>query len=170
MINFRKLLVVATVAGVLGAAGAAYAATAKTPAEITAELTGKTVSELYNERAAGKTYGTIANEAGKLDEFKTQMLEQKKIMLDQRVEDGRLTQEQADNIYNNLQNRQAACNGNGNAGMGKNYGAGFGQGKGIGNGTGVCDGSGMGNANGKGNGNGSMKNGEGMGFGHGLNR
>ncbi|TEB15260.1 hypothetical protein Psfp_02297 [Pelotomaculum sp. FP] len=81
MINFRKLLVVATVAGVLGAAGAAYAATAKTPAEITAELTGKTVSELYNERAAGKTYGTIANEAGKLDEFKHKCLSKRKSCL-----------------------------------------------------------------------------------------
>lgn len=188
MMNFKKLLVVATVVGLFGAAGAAYAATAKTPAEITAELTGKTVTELYNERSTGKTYGTIANEAGKLSEFKTQMLEQKKIILDQRVNEGRLTQEQADNIYSAMQNRQTNCDGTGN-GMGQNCGAGFGQGNGMGNGigngngtgvcdgsgngngTGVCDGSGMGNANGKGNGNGTgMKNGTGMGFGRGLNR
>jgi hypothetical protein len=85
MMNFKKLLVVATVVGLLGAAGAAYAATAKTPAEITAELTGKTVGELCSERSTGKTFGTIANEAGKLAELKIQVLEQKKIILDQRV-------------------------------------------------------------------------------------
>ncbi|MDD4239546.1 MAG: DUF2680 domain-containing protein [Desulfotomaculaceae bacterium] len=177
MMNFKKLLVVATVVGLLGAAGAAYAATATTPADITAELTGKTVGELYDERSAGKTYGTMANEAGKLAEFKTQMLEQKQIILDQRVEDGRLTQEQADNIYNTMQSHQATCDGTGNAGIGKNYGAGFGQGNGMGNGTGVCNGSGMGSGNGScdgtgvGNENGSgMKNGNGMGFGRGLNR
>lgn len=176
MMNFKKLLVVATVVGLFGAAGAAYAATAKTPAEITAELTGKNVTELYNERSTGKTYGTIANEAGKLSEFKTQMLEQKKIILDQRVNEGRLTQEQADNIYSAMQSRQSNCDGTGN-GMGQNCGPGFGQGNGMGNGigngngTGVCDGSGMGNVNGKGNGNGTgMKNGTGMGFGRGLNR
>jgi len=163
MMNFKKLLVVATVVGLLGAAGAAYASTAKTPAEITAELTGKTVTELSSERSTGKTFGTIANEAGKLAEFKTQMLEQKKTLLDQRVNDGKLTQEQADNIYNNMQSNQATCDGTGNAGIGKNYGAGFGQGNGMGNGNGSCDGTGKGNGSG-------MRNGTGMGFGRGLNR
>ncbi len=161
MMNFKKLFIVATVVGMLGAAGAAYAATVKTPAEITAELTGKTVAELYNERSTGKTYGTIASEAGKLAEFKAQMLEQKKIILDQRVADGRLTQEQADNIYSTMQSHQAICDGTGNAGIGKNYGAGFGQG----NGNGSCDGTGMGNGNGSG-----MRNGAGMGSGRSLNR
>lgn len=161
MMDLKKLLVVATVVGMLGAAGAAYAATAKAPAEITTELTGKTVGELYSERSTGKTYGTIANEAGKLAEFKTQMLEQKKIILDHRVNDGRLTQEQADNIYNTMQSHQATCDGTGDAGTGKNYGAGFGQG----NGNGSCNGTDAGNGNGSG-----MKNGAGMGFGHGLNR
>ena len=133
MMNFKKLIVVATVVGLLGAAGAAYATTAKTPAEITA--------------------------------FKTQVLEQKKIILDQRVDDGRLTQEQADNIYNTIQSHHATCDGTGNAGIGKNYGAGFGQGNGMGNGNGSCDGTGIGYGNGSG-----MKNGTGMGFGRGLNR
>ncbi len=159
--NFKKIFIAAVVVGMLGAAGAAYAATVKTPAEITAELTGKTVEEVYSERSTGKTCGTIANEAGKLDEFKTQMLEQKKIILDQRVAEGRLTQEQADNIYNTMQSHQAICDGTGNAGIGKSYGAGFGQG----NGNGICDGTGMGNGAGSG-----MKNGAGMGSGRGINK
>lgn len=144
MKNIRKLVVVVTVVGLLGAAGAAYAAAAKTPAEIAAGLTGKTVEDLYKERAQGKTFGTIAKDAGKLEEFKVQMLEQKKAILDQRVKDGRLTQQQADEIYNSIKSSQAACDGTGSARVGKKFGAGFGQGKGMGKGQGACNGGGMG--------------------------
>lgn len=147
MKNFKKLLAVVTVVGVVGAAGAVFAA-AKTPAEITSELTGKTVADVYNERSEGKTFGTIADEAGKLNEFKAQMLEQKKAVLDQRVKDGILTQEKADEIYNAIKNNQAACDGTGNAQIGKKYGAGFGQGQGKGmgrgQGAGMCNGCGAG--------------------------
>ncbi|NSW90622.1 MAG: DUF2680 domain-containing protein [Firmicutes bacterium] len=159
MKNLKRIIVVVIVVVILGVAGAAYAATAKTPAEIASGLTGKAIEDLYKERAAGKTYGTIAKEAGKLEEFKEQMLEQKKAILDQRVEDGKLTQEQADEIYDSIKNNQAACDGTGNAGIGKKYGAGFGQ----------C--SGIGNSIGKG---GEIRNGSGfggrMGVGRGQNR
>jgi len=154
MKRFRKLLMVFTVIAILGAGSAAYAATTKTPAEIAAGLTGKSVETLYQERAAGQTYGAIANEAGKLEEFKTQMLEQKKIILDQRVADGKLTQERADAIYDAMKNNQANCDGTGNARMGKNAGLGLGQGndmgKGRGAGTGICNGSGLGTGQGRG--------------------
>lgn len=143
MKNMKKLIALIAVVGVLGSAGAAFAATAKTPAEIAAGLTGKTVEELYKERTAGKTYGTIAKDAGKLDEFKIQMLEQKKAVLDQRVKDGTLTQQQADEIYNAIKNNQATCNGTGNAQLGKKCGAGFGSG--AGRGPGMGRGAGMGN-------------------------
>lgn len=159
MRNMKKLIAVIAVVGVLGTAGAAFAATAKTPAEIAAGLTGKTVEELYKERAAGKTYGTIANDAGKLDEFKAQMLEQKKAVLDQRVKEGTLTQQQADEIYNAMKNNQATCNGTGNAQLGKKYGAGFGSGAGRG--------PGMGKGMGRGAGIGSCI---GIGAGSGLNQ
>lgn len=148
MKNMKKLIAVVAVVGVLGTSGAAFAATAKTPAEIAAGLTGKTVEELYKERAAGKTYGTIAKDAGKLDEFKAQMLEQKKAVLDQRVKDGTLTQQQADEIYNAIKNNQAACDGAGNAQLGKKYGAGFGSGAGRGQGIGKGMGRGAGMGNG----------------------
>lgn len=161
MKNLKKLLATATVVGMLGVAGAAFAATAMTPAEVVSGLTGKTVEDLYKERSAGKTYGTIANEAGKLEEFKAQMLEQKKTVLDQRVKDGRLTQEQADQIYNSIKNNQATCDGTGSAGIGKKYGAGFGQGSGMGLGQGAGRGAGMRNGGGFG---------QGMGAGRGMNR
>lgn len=152
MKGLKKWAAALTVVAVLGAGGAAYAATAMTPAEIAANLTGKSVAELQQQRQAGQTYGAIANEAGKLDEFKTQMLEQKKAILDERVAEGKLTQEQADTIYKNIQENQANCDGTGNgARMGQKMGAGFGQGQGngmrMGNGAGNGQGLGMGGGN-----------------------
>ena len=121
MKKMKKLIAVIAAVGVLGTAGAAYAATVKTP--------------------AGETYGAIAKDAGKLDEFKAQMLEQKKIVLDQRVKDGTLTQQQADEIYNTIKDNQATCNGTGNAQIGKKFGAGRGQGM-MGGGAGMGFGGG----------------------------
>lgn len=80
MKTFKKILVAATMAVMLGGAGTAYAAViTKTPADIAASVTGKSVSDVVQERASGKTYGTIAKDAGKLEEFQAQMLEQKKL-------------------------------------------------------------------------------------------
>ncbi|EGW37223.1 hypothetical protein [Desulfosporosinus sp. OT] len=73
--NYKKLIAVGTIIGVLGGAGvagASYITGATTPAGIVSALTGKPVEQVTAERAAGKSYGTIANEAGKLEEFKTQ--------------------------------------------------------------------------------------------------
>ncbi|WP_434512767.1 DUF2680 domain-containing protein [Desulfitobacterium sp. AusDCA] len=142
MKNLKKLVILVTALGVLGTAGTVYAATFKTPAEITSQVTGKSVEAVNEERASGKTYGTIANEAGKLDEFQSQMLEQRKAILDQQVKDGKLTQTQADAIYNNIKNNQATCNGAGMGyGMGAGYGRGAGQGYGRGLGNGYCSGA-----------------------------
>lgn len=131
MKGFKKIAAVISIVGVLGISGAAFAATVMTPAQIVSGLTGKSVTEVNQERSAGKTYGTIANDAGKLDEFKTQMLEQKKAILDQRVEAGNLTKNQADQIYNSIKDHQTTCNGTGSARMGRRAGAGFGQGCGM---------------------------------------
>ena len=145
MKNFKKLVAVVAAVGVLGTAGAAFAATVKTPADIVAGLSGKTVENVTEERVAGKTYGTIANDAGKLDEFKSQLLEQRKAVLDQRVIEGTLSQEQADKIYSAIESNQAICDANGSVGTGMKYGAGFGSGGcGIGNGQGRGAGQGMG--------------------------
>jgi len=154
MKNVKRLIVLVVAMCVLGLAGVAYAADIKAPADIAALLSGKSVADVTKERSEGKTYGAIAKEAGKLDEFKTQMLEQKKAVLDQRVKDGSLTQQQADEIYNQIKSNQAACDGTGTAGIGKKYGAGFGQGKGMGKGMGRGSGMGNGSCGGAGCGNG----------------
>lgn len=146
MKGFKKFIAAVTIVGVLSAAGVSFAAAAMIPAEITAGLTGKTVEEVYQERQSGKSFGTIANESGKLEEFKAQMLEQKKAVLEQRVKEGKLTQEQADSISSNIKNNMANCNGSGEGGMGMGHGAG--KGMGIGAGRGMCNGGGYGMGNG----------------------
>lgn len=160
MKGFKKWTAALTVAAVLGAGGAAYAAASLTPAEIAANLTGKSVAELQQQRQAGKTYGAMASEAGKLEEFRAQMLEQKKVILDERVAAGKLTQEQANTMYQNMQQHQADCDGtcDGSARLGQKGGAGFGRGAGPGSGNG--NGQGPGNKQGSGNG---MGNGQGLG-------
>lgn len=113
-----------------------------TPAEAVAGLTGRDVQSVVDERAAtGKTYGAIADEAGVLDEFKTETLEMKKDRLAQRVADGTMTQQQADDLIAALEANQAACDGTGSAGMGRGAGAGFGMGGGQGRGRGACGGN-----------------------------
>ena len=135
MRNLKKLVVVVTALSVMAAAGAVYAAPI-TPGEIVAGLADKTVEQVNDLRATGKTYGTIANDAGKLDEFKAQMLEQKKAILDQRVKDGIITQAQADAIYNNMKTNQSLCDGTGSGRMGNGVGFGMGRGQGTGYGMG----------------------------------
>ncbi len=120
-----------------------------TPAEITAELTGRTIEDVRAERLeSGNTYGKMAIDAGKSNEFKSQMLENKKAVLRERVTEGRLTQEEADEILAALEENQTTCDETGSSETGKTLGAGFGgmmhngQGKGLGNGQ---NGNGFGN-------------------------
>lgn len=157
MKSIKKMIGIFAVVGVLGVAGMVYAEGSKLPGDVAAALTGKSLTDVNKERANGKTYGSIAKEAGKLDEFKAQMLEQRKAALDNQVKAGRITQEQADQIYNNIKNNQALCDGTGNAkpGSRQGLGCGMGKGQGFGKGQGV----------GRGTGNGGCRNtGAGMGY------
>lgn len=131
----KRLMVLVTV-GVLGTSSAIFASASKPPVDVLSGLTGTTVEVLEKERLAGKTYGSIAAEAGKLEAFKSEVLKQKKARLDQRVKDGLMTQEEADNIYNEIKNNQKNCDGPG-TGSGKpdkGRGMGFGNGQGKGKG------------------------------------
>ena len=153
MKNVKRIVAIAVSVCIIGAAGMAYAADIKTPADIAAAVTGKSVTDVNKERATGKTYGTIAKDAGKLEEFQAKMLEQRKTVLDQRVKDGEITQQQADDIYNAIKNNQATCDGTGNAQPGKQYGMGCGNGQGAGRGRGqgmMGHGAGFGNGSGAG--------------------
>lgn len=148
MKNIKKLVLSIAVVSALSTSVVFGVVATKSPADITAGLTGKTVEAVTKERTAGKTYGTIASEAGKLDEFKVESLKQKKVLLDQRVKDGKITQAEADKIYNDIKTNQVTCDGTGSAGIGKMNGVGFGQGKGQGMGRGMGQGSGQRNGGG----------------------
>lgn len=74
MKNNKKLLAALTAAMVLASTSVvALAAQWSTPAEAAAGVTGSTVEEVQQQRADGKTYGQIADEAGKLEEFQQAM-------------------------------------------------------------------------------------------------
>jgi hypothetical protein len=154
----KTLIAIVLVAVVIvGAASVAFGAgLIETPAEITAVLTGKTVDEVTAVRNAGTAYGAQALAAGKFDEFKAQRLEQYKLALEAAVKEGRLTQQQADTLYNIMRTRMEACTG---------AGTGLGQGGMFGNGTGTGRGSGKGLGSGMGPGSGVRRGG---GFGNGA--
>lgn len=87
----------------------------------------------------------IKNDEVLWEEFQKEMLESKKAFLDEKVADGTLLQEDADEIYNNMQERQEYCRENGtgfggmmgfknNNGFGGMMGYGNNQGRGCGRG------------------------------------
>lgn len=146
--KLKKILLGVIVAGMLTTAVAAYAAEIKTPAQIVSELTGKTVEQVTEERSNGTTYGAQAIKADKTEEFKSQMLEQKKAWLADLVKQGKITQAQADERLKAIEERIANCDGTGSGkgscGLGLGQGNGFGQrggkgqGRGMGRGMGSC--------------------------------
>lgn len=104
-------------------------------------------SVIADKTESGSTYGAIASEAGVLDEFKAQMLEQRKANLSERVTAGTMTQERADEIIAAMEENQANCDGSGTgSGMcsGTCTGTGAGLGSGSGNRGGGQNGSGRG--------------------------
>ncbi|MBO1263421.1 hypothetical protein J3A84_00010 [Proteiniclasticum sp. SCR006] len=101
------------------------------PQEALAGVTGKTMEEIAEERyVEGKTYGEIAAEADKLDEFKEELFEQKKEIIEERVAEGGLSREYADEYLERIEDNQATCFGSGERGRGMMGGLRFGGGRG----------------------------------------
>ena len=153
MKKFHKWIVVGMVVLALGATSAIALAASPydTPAEAVAGITGRTEDSVREERVeTGKTYGAIAFEAGKQEEFQAAMNEIREEALATKVEEGQLTQDEADAVLARIQERQAECDGTGSGQQNhENLGL-FGQG---GQCEGVCDGTGQGGQR-KGQGNG----------------
>jgi len=157
MKNLKKIAVVGAIVLALGATSiTAFAATGtNTPVGIVAGLTGKSVESVTAEKVeSGKTYGSLASDYGVLTQFKSQMLEQKKAQLAEKVKAGTMTQERADAIIAAMEANQANCDGSCSGKSGAKMGAGFGAGTGKGNGTGSMNRNhGDGNGSGCGSGN-----------------
>ena len=88
----------------------------KTPAQIVSNLTGKTVDQVQEDRQAGQSYGAQAAAAGELSQFQQERLTpQYKQWLDEAVKSGQMTQAEADDLYETMNTRMAACVGADNA-------------------------------------------------------
>ena len=145
MKNFKKWTAAGAVVLALGLTSVTAFAAVESPAEIVAGLTGKSVEAVIAERTeSGKTYGTLAADAGKLEEFQLRLFEEKKARVEERVQAGTMTEERAEAVLAAMETRQANCDGTGSGNM---------YGEANGNGTGVCDGTGSGNASGAARGN-----------------
>lgn len=130
----KALIAVITACLLLLGATGVLAATFKSPAEIYAEVKGVPVEEAYAERVAGTSFGQLAEEAGVLEEFQADMLANRKALIQERVAKGQLTQEQAEFMIENMENRQALCAGSGM--YGRQAGS-LGQGADVGQGQGL---------------------------------
>ncbi len=175
MKNFKKWTAAGAVVLALGLTSVTAFAAVESPAEIVAGLTGKSVEAVIAERTeSGKTYGTLAADAGKLEEFQLRLFEEKKARVEERVQAGTMTEERAEAVLAAMETRQANCDGTGSGNMygeanGNGTGVYDGSGSGSGNmyngangngvcdgtGDGVCDGTGSGSMNGGANGNGA---------------
>lgn len=137
MKKFKKLAVIGVMVLAISVTSiTAFAYSYETPADVVADLKGETVESILSERRqTGKTYGQIANEIEKLEEFQDEILKIKKAILDERVAAGLLTQKEADEILKALEVNQAFCYGLG-GGIGRRMGIGFGRVNGYGRGMG----------------------------------
>lgn len=123
------------------------------PIQAAAGLTGKTIEEVSEARKNGQTLAQYVDQFGKLEEFQAEVLEQKREMIQARIEAGRITQEQGDAILKNMEENQENCNLTGGnqlrekpcnqIGKGMKSGLRDGSGQGGKNGFGPRDGSGV---------------------------
>lgn len=130
MKNTKKIVVVALILVLLGGGGAAYASTLASPLDILSDATGTPVDTILENRGDGETLGSMAADEGVLEEFQEAMTANREAVIQQRVEEGRLTQEEADEIKAAIQERTALCDGTGDGerlNLGQQAGLGFGQ-------------------------------------------
>lgn len=138
------------------------AAFAASPAENYADIASVTVEEAYAAREEGQSFGQLAEEQGLLDEFKVQILADKKVTIEQRVEEGLMTREEADEFFNKMEANMENCDPGNPSRLGKELGMKFGNGNGkgkrLGEGQGKRDGTGTGMRKGAGRGNHNRNN------------
>lgn len=148
----KKIIILTLVlAVILTTSITAFAFTGTSPVEILAGLTGKTTGNLANIKyASGNSYGQIAYNEGQdvWEDFMTERFENKKALIKERLADGSLSQEEADEFLAYLEEMQDFClensgcldmmrdrNKNYGFGMGKNFDKGN---RGMGPGFGRC--------------------------------
>lgn len=106
MKKFKSIMIMGLVAVTM--AVPAFAGVIERPVEIFAELTGLTVEEAWDEiRDSGKTFGELAIEKGVEEQFQLKMQENNTARINELLEEGLITGEQADEVLANID----ACTG-----------------------------------------------------------
>lgn len=120
----KKLLVIGLV-GVLaiGLGAMSFADAFSSPAEVYADLSGTSVAEAYELKGANKTFGELAEENGFLNDFEAATRAGKINMVQARVADGTLEQEDADEIISQIND----CEGTRESRLGQLFNMRFGQ-------------------------------------------
>lgn len=140
----KKIIIMMGISALIMTSGiAVYAGQGFSPVERLSELTATPVETLYEEKG-DLTFGELASQKGVIEEFRKDMLENKKNILEQRVTDKRLAQEEADAIYSKLLEKREDCDGSGFQRNEEKLGLGFGTGNGMGNGEKISRGQGFG--------------------------
>ena len=141
----KKILVLTVTVVILLSLGAVvFADSFESPADIFSRLKGITKDEAY-ELKGNKTFGDLAKENGVYDDFHKAYLESKKSVIEEKIRNGELTREQADEVLKALEE----CDGTSQKLLGQKYNLRFGQGQGLGQGNGKRQGQGFGQGKGK---------------------
>ena len=115
MKNFKKFaIMIAVVFSLATVSVSVFAKGSDDVAASLAKVTNKTVEEveaLKNEN--NNSYGEIAKEAGKLEEFKLERTKLFKERLQEKVADEKITQDQADEILEKRSQNMESCDGSG---------------------------------------------------------
>jgi len=113
--KFSKKLIILSAAAVLLLATSAtvFAATSgDSPAEIFARLTNRSTDSVIEQRAqTQQRYGEMAEGAGISQQFKEETTELMQTRLKERVQAGTMTQAQADEVLQRIQENQENCDG-----------------------------------------------------------
>lgn len=120
-----KKLIAITLIGVLaiGLGAMSFADAFSSPAQVYADLAGVDVATAYELKGTDKTFGELAEENGFLDAFEAATLSGKIAIVNARVADGTLSQEDADAIIEQIEN----CDGDPQSRLGQFFNMRFGQ-------------------------------------------
>jgi len=152
----KSVLILAVAVMVFGTMSVAFADASWGPLAILEDLSGKDSAEIYAMREEGETLGDVAKDLGVYDDFSAAALAQKKAMIEEMLEAGEISEEEADRLLTAFE----SCDGTQRQLL---QGTGlFGQraGSGQGNGLRAMDGEGFGaKEGGFGQGGGQMRRG-----------
>lgn len=105
MLKAKKILLVAGIASILGTSATALASNEHMSANISHNLRNETVNEVNKDKPCDEHNDKCPKKFKNSEEFRTKILERKKKMLQEKVKEGVITQEKADEILKSIQER-----------------------------------------------------------------